>query len=248
MRRTLRLATGFTLIELLVVIAVIAVLMGILMPVLGKVRKQAYSTVCQSNLRQIGVAANLFAEENDQKIPRGGGSNYSDPTPNPNGQTVRWFLGFMKYLGEKPVNNDYRNVKMYRCKAYPDKKQVMGYVINCFGWEKDPQADVMWMTSFLAIRNKSDKVYLADNEDGPWRMIITKENDPGFANLDVYGEVCMADAPDGSRRVAQMRHRQGYNGLFLDWHVEYVKVDKQDAREVRRLELRRWKWFGSQNP
>ena len=40
------------------------------------------------------------------------------------------------------------------------------------------------------------------------------------------------------------RHRQGYNSLFLDWHVEYVKIDKkQDAREVRRLELRRWKWF-----
>jgi prepilin-type processing-associated H-X9-DG protein len=124
----------------------------------------------------------------------------------------------------------------------------MGYVINCFGWEKDPQADVMWMTSLLAIRSKSDKVYLADNEDGPWRMIITRENDPGFPNLDVVNENHLADGPDGSRRVAQMRHRKGYNGLFLDWHVEYVKVDKQDAREVRRLELRRWKWFGSQSP
>jgi hypothetical protein len=51
------------------------------------------------------------------------------------------------------------------------------------------------------------------------------------------------DGPDGSQRVAQKRHRQGYNSLFLDWQVEYVNIDKQDARQTRRLELRRWKWF-----
>jgi len=234
---------GFTLIELLVVIAIIAVLMGILMPVLGKVRKQAWGATCQSNLRQMGMAAVLFIQDNDGLIPRGGGAACYDPVSHPNGQTVRWFLGFMKYLSQKPIGNDYRNVKIYKCAAYPDKNQSMGYVVSCFGWEKDPNVDVMWMSNYNVVRNKAAKVYLGDNENGPWRMIITKEKDPGFPNLDVFNESQLADGPDGSRRVAQKRHRQGYNSLFLDWHVEYVGIDNQDAQETHRVELRRWKWF-----
>jgi len=62
---------GFTLIELLVVIAIIALLLAILMPALQRVKKQAKGVVCQSNLRQIGMGANFYAEEYDSFIPRG---------------------------------------------------------------------------------------------------------------------------------------------------------------------------------
>jgi prepilin-type N-terminal cleavage/methylation domain-containing protein len=57
--------TGFTLIELLVVIAIIALLMAILMPALSYVRKQACSSACQSNLRQLCLAMNLYAFDHD---------------------------------------------------------------------------------------------------------------------------------------------------------------------------------------
>ena len=53
--------SGFTLIELLVVIAIIAVLMGILMPSLRRAKEQARTTVCQSNLRNVGLAVTLYA-------------------------------------------------------------------------------------------------------------------------------------------------------------------------------------------
>ena len=58
---------GFTLIELLVVISIIAVLMAVLMPALGYVRKQARSGACQSNLRQMCLAMNLYALDHDDR-------------------------------------------------------------------------------------------------------------------------------------------------------------------------------------
>ena len=58
---------GFTLIELLVVIAVIALLMAVLLPVLGRVRKQAQAVVCQAHLRQWGIAFRTYASDNSGK-------------------------------------------------------------------------------------------------------------------------------------------------------------------------------------
>ena len=60
--------TGFTLIELLVVIAIIALLMSILMPALARVRKQAKTIICQSNLKQWGSAFSMYFGDNDGKM------------------------------------------------------------------------------------------------------------------------------------------------------------------------------------
>jgi prepilin-type N-terminal cleavage/methylation domain-containing protein len=64
---------GFTLVELLVVIAIIALLMGILMPALARVRQMAYRMVCGSSLSGIGKAMLVYSQDNNGDFPISGG-------------------------------------------------------------------------------------------------------------------------------------------------------------------------------
>jgi prepilin-type N-terminal cleavage/methylation domain-containing protein len=64
---------GFTLVELLVVIAIIALLMGILMPALARVRQLAFRMTCGTNLSGIGKAMLLYSNDYEDELPRSGG-------------------------------------------------------------------------------------------------------------------------------------------------------------------------------
>jgi len=79
---------GFTLVELLVVVAIIALLLGILLPALGKAREIARTSVCLSNLKQIGTASVSYAMENGGILPM---HSAVDASGEPSYNELRWW-------------------------------------------------------------------------------------------------------------------------------------------------------------
>jgi len=90
-RRSQRKQTGFTLIELLVVIAIIAILAAILFPVFAQAREKARAVSCLSNLKQIGLAGFMYAQDYDETLVRANG----------NGDSTEWSAALDPYIKNK---------------------------------------------------------------------------------------------------------------------------------------------------
>jgi prepilin-type N-terminal cleavage/methylation domain-containing protein/prepilin-type processing-associated H-X9-DG protein len=244
---------GFTLIELLVVIAIIALLMGILMPALQRVRKQARTVYCLSSLRQLGIAAQAYAMENDDFLPRA------------LDHKVKWILVFIPYLGNEYTHiQDYREVDVYQCPSFPrdgvgqygysNADQTVDYVVNAWdmdnpdlnGGEKGKQKEEP--SKLSKVKSAAMRIYMADNEAGDWRPVVRNRYEldilSKFNYLDVWSSTHLPPSDEqtkGSnltRRVAGNRHRnKGCNNLFFDGHADWLQWDENTTKYWCGVEL-----------
>ena len=222
------LLTAFTLIELLVVIAIIALLMSILMPALQRVKKQAKTAACQSNLHQWAVAVGLYAGQND-------GYFWS-------GDFVR--DGWEQYCWTEPLRPYYNNEKEMRFCPTAIKLRTEGAKDPFAAWgpmrQTGEQSGSYGMNNWLC--NPLPEVEFIHGREATkdnWRNVYVE----GAANIPllldcafVEGKPYDFDTPpehDGDistylvsalqiKRFCMNRHDGYINGVFLDFSVRKI--------------------------
>jgi prepilin-type N-terminal cleavage/methylation domain-containing protein/prepilin-type processing-associated H-X9-DG protein len=203
---------AFTLIELLVVIAIIAILAAILFPVFAQAREKARQSACLSNMKQVGLALTMYAEDHDDTLPHG------DITPHFNAPNAKpnFLAAIIPYT---------RNLGIFVCPSSVNASSV-GYNAK----ENDPtpisntnyQGNAVVMGRPLAVvPTPADIIYLQENNlrfhhawlcpaltDAKrgtyqwWHWELGLEKKEQFSNL----------------------HMNGGNLLYVDGHAKYRRA------------------------
>ena len=178
LRRSLR-AAAFTLIELLVVIAIIAILAALLLPALAKAKARAEAIACVNNIKQLSIAWQLYANDNNGTFVKNKGAFATDYD--------RWCLGWMNWASTPDnTNQKYivdgalgpytaKSLGVYKCPA--DKLPAMN----------GPRVRTVSMNAFVGGTTQWDVYGTTD-----YRCYL-KESDtarPGAANLFVFLDEC----------------------------------------------------------
>ena len=225
---------GFTLVELLVVIGIIALLISILMPSLSRAREAANRTACLSNLRQIGMAFVMYANEHKGTFPRAAPMNWAGPRPEDwihwqdTGPVLRQLdeSSLANYLG-KPVN-----VGVLRCPSddainhprpggsEPAYKYsyCMNELFHSFVMRPYMSPPARELVKMGRVRSASDKILLLEEDE---RSINDGHWSPFLSDWLSIRHDRQRKVPDNGSATPENNNRRG-NVAFADGHADYV--------------------------
>ena len=233
--------SGFTLIELLVVIAIIAILASILFPVFGRARENARRSSCQSNLKQIGLSIIQYTQDYDEMMPL---HSYGDKS---------FDMLLAPYVGQRETSSGNEGpAGIWQCPSdstsrffgperVPRSYSVTGGWYPAFtaaGWGGYALQRAFPQTGDVAF---STAMY----EDASGTFMVA-EHDAGHNYMhDINASWVMA--PDGrngdrgwwggwptqngraSGDFRPTRHFDGYNYLYIDGHVKFMRPTSVQA-------------------
>ncbi len=217
-KRTLSRCGGFTLIELLVVIAIIAILAALLLPAVARAKGKAKAVSCVSNLHQIGLAMNLYAEDANGFLP---GTSHSS-------RSNSWIYSLAPYLanvdhiricpadkkGDERLLNHGTSYVMNEYTSVPALDPFGSPIANEPVWNK--LSSIPKPCNTILIFEVADRAGTGTGQDHTHSRNW----------LNGWNSVLDDIQPD--------RHGVAANYLFADWHVAALKADQLKQRIVAR--------------
>jgi prepilin-type N-terminal cleavage/methylation domain-containing protein/prepilin-type processing-associated H-X9-DG protein len=182
--------SAFTLVELLVVMVIIAVLTALVVPVIASVQAQARATKCLNQLRQIGLAARLYANENEQVLP---------------------FTQHQKASWVKTLQPYASGTITFRCPADAHRTRLYSYALNDFLTPDPAGARGMNYSKITRIPAPAETLLFAEATE--------KYVNADHFHFAEYKEVTVPPEVF-SEQVAVQRHGGKSTYLFTDAHVE----------------------------
>jgi prepilin-type N-terminal cleavage/methylation domain-containing protein/prepilin-type processing-associated H-X9-DG protein len=214
---------GFTLVELLVVISIIALLLAILMPALGKARDQGRLLVCKSNLKQLGLCYAMYVQQNDGYFEDGVNYKVEDLTMWID--TLRPLYADIDKMRCCPMATKPKDLSIpdfgtsKTAWVYANKKDYGSYAVN--GWLCNPKGT--WPSDWGDEKNLWRKANQknANNipvlADGLWFHATPEQTDWCSKKPDSASE------PKYSmQRVCFNRHNGKTNVVFMDWSMRNI--------------------------
>lgn len=206
---------GFTLVEILVVVGIVAILATILMAVFVRVREKSRASICQSNLKQIALAVQQYAHDNDGRFPS---VIYVMGRNTPAAKQVAWNEAIMTYAKAPSI---------FSCPS----SEINEPSLDIYAYNSRQLNDIIWSPN----RNPRFNQIVGSHESKiltPATVALNFDTWAQHANSIENGATIETSC--GPHSVATL-HSGGANYSYLDGHVKWLSQSQQAEAICARL-------------